>query len=93
MVQSTNGNPPRVALRVEEVQRSEDRGPTVMVAWQAPGVVAPALPSWSPMSESGQERCYGGSAGMVRSLEVKQTKSGAPRTPPLEGPFSGAAHS
>ncbi len=44
MVQSTDGNPPRVELRVEEVLRGEDRGPTVMVAWQAPGVVAPALP-------------------------------------------------
>ena len=44
MVQSTDGNPPRVELRVEEVLRGEDRGPTVMVAWQALGVVAPALP-------------------------------------------------
>jgi uncharacterized membrane protein len=44
MVQSTDGIPPRVELRVEEVLRGEDRGPTVMVAWQAPGVVAPALP-------------------------------------------------
>ena len=33
---ATNGNPPRVELRVEEVLRGEDRGPTVMVAWQAP---------------------------------------------------------
>ncbi len=30
MVQSTDGNPPRVELRVEEVLRGEDRGPTVM---------------------------------------------------------------
>ncbi len=28
MVQSTDGNPPRVELRVEEVLRGEDRGPT-----------------------------------------------------------------
>ncbi len=40
---ATNGNPPRVELSVEEVLRGEDRGPTVMVAWQAPGAVAPAL--------------------------------------------------
>ena len=33
---ATNGNPPRVELRVEEVLRGEDRGPTVMVTWQAP---------------------------------------------------------
>jgi hypothetical protein len=44
MVQSTDGNPPRVELRVEEVLRGEDHGPTVMVAWQAPGIVAPDLP-------------------------------------------------
>ena len=29
MVQSTDGNPLRVGLRVEEVLRGEDRGPTV----------------------------------------------------------------
>jgi hypothetical protein len=39
MVQSTDGNPPKVELRVEEVLRGEDRGPTVMVAWPA-GLVA-----------------------------------------------------
>ncbi len=33
---ATNGNPPRVELRVEEVLRGEDRGPTVMVTWNAP---------------------------------------------------------
>ncbi len=44
MVRSPNGNRPRVELRVEEVPRGEDRGPTVMVACQAPNVVAPALP-------------------------------------------------
>ncbi|MCH8924793.1 MAG: hypothetical protein IH924_01495 [Proteobacteria bacterium] len=32
---ATNGNPPRVELRVEEVLRGEDRGPAVMVTWQA----------------------------------------------------------
>ncbi len=38
-MQSTEGNPPRVELRVEQVLRGEDRGPTVMVAWP-PGLVA-----------------------------------------------------
>ncbi len=33
---ATNGNPPRVELRVEEVLRGEDRGPTLTVTWQAP---------------------------------------------------------
>ncbi len=33
---ATNGNPPRVELRVEEALRGEDRGPTVVVDWQAP---------------------------------------------------------
>ncbi len=33
---ATNGNPPRVELRVEEVLRGADRGPAVMVTWQAP---------------------------------------------------------
>ena len=33
---ATNGNPPRVELRVEEILRGEDRGPAVMVTWQAP---------------------------------------------------------
>ena len=33
---ATNGNPPRVELRVEEALRGEDRGPTIMVTWQAP---------------------------------------------------------
>lgn len=33
---ATNGNPPRVELRVEQVLRGADRGPTVMVTWQAP---------------------------------------------------------
>ena len=44
MLLSTDGNPPSVELRVEEVLRGEDLSPTVMVAWQAPGVVARALP-------------------------------------------------
>ncbi len=44
MVQPANGNPPGVELRVEEVLRGKDHGPTVMVAWQAPGIVAPDLP-------------------------------------------------
>ena len=33
---ATNGKPPRVELRVEEALRGEDRGPTVVVDWQAP---------------------------------------------------------
>ncbi len=33
---ATNGNPPQVELRVEEVLRGEDHGATVMVTWQAP---------------------------------------------------------
>lgn len=33
---ATNGNPPKVELRVEEVLRGDDHGPTVTGTWQAP---------------------------------------------------------
>jgi hypothetical protein len=33
--EATNGNPPRVELRVEEVLRGKDRGPTLTATWQA----------------------------------------------------------
>lgn len=34
--EATNGTPPQVELRMEEVLRGEDRGPAFTVSWQAP---------------------------------------------------------
>jgi hypothetical protein len=72
MMQSTHEILPRVEPRAEEALCGWDRGPTVVVAWQAPKVVAPDC----GLTYLPREAAQGKLQAMVEGAAVVRTELG-----------------